>query len=498
MKQSRFWNALQITLKISIIGCLTSCQVSRTSPSEISAREAAENPAAFRPPLAPPPPPFDHGGKILSLYGGTGTTTIKIGLLATSSTQCRDPGLRPPEVRIRIFLRSAAGWHTLDFTLEGADALHFGDTVRPDLIHVDVEGHQLSFTSKASFAHSLRSKACVSTQSPDNQTLAMSVDQNFISHLKSWIQAVSPDCMSIETLNQGFECTLRPLEPQKALDLLSQTQKTMIQKWNRQPYLFARRVAIGISLAQALSDPSSDEKLNTFCRIISVAPQGELPITLSSQRWKEGVCNTERINRFELGLFGLSRTVQELNFLTKLFDSTSRLGVLAIKIPVNDMPEKQILLNLTPEIDVADTIAVEASRIISEAQNIEDRENRQICWHPVYGESITMLKTALGLGLIEGEGRSLCKTSTLQYQDEQLPLSTADRYIAESITSESEFIVSNGQVKTLRLPAGRYTYSLRALPPNHEGWDDASQQVAASGGLILWDQRKPRAIINKW
>jgi hypothetical protein len=497
MKLSHFTNRIPYKVLPSLLWFTLSCQVSRTSPSEIATREAAQDPTVFRPPLAPPAPPFDNGGKTILLFSGTGTTSTKVGLLAASQSQCQDPGLRSPEVRLRIFLRSAAGWHTLDFTLEGAEALNLGDPVRPDLVHVDVEGHQLSFTSKASLALALRNQACVSANTP-TQGSSMTVDQNLIAHIRDWIKAVSPDCMRIDMLPFGFECTLKPMEPPQAMMNLTQTQKTMIQKWSRQPYLFARRVAIGINLAQAISEQSSDEKLNTFCRIISSAPAGELPITLSSQRWQQGVCSQESKNRRTLALYGLSRTVQELEFLAKLFDATSRLGVLEIKIPGTELPEKQILLNLTPEIDVVDKIAEEASKIIAEGQNIEDRENRQICWHPIYGESVTMLKTALGLGLIEGEGRSLCKSSTIQYLEEQSTLSTADRYIAESITSESEFIVTNGQAKTLRLPTGRYSYSLRALPPNHEGWDDASQQNAASGGLILWEQRRPRAIINKW
>jgi hypothetical protein len=421
--------------------------------------------------------------------------TAKIGYLAASN--CQELGLTPPEVRIRTYLRTSVGWHTIDLTLEGSDTLSLGDPVRPDLVHAEVEGHQFSFTSTSSMAASLRTRACVlgNAEAADRQ---IGIDQPFVENIRQWMKAISPDCTRVDMLMTGFECTLESIEPARAVEILAQTQKVMVQKWSRQPYLFARRVAIGINLGHALANTNSDEALNTFCKILNTAAPGELPITLSSLRWQQGVCRSDNKNRRPLGLFGLARTVEELNFLTKLFDSTSRLGQLVIKIPDADLPEKQILLNLAPEMDVADSIANEASRLINAAQNIPDRENRQICWHPVYGESTTMLKTALGLGLINGEGRALCKAGASLPADQIISLSSADRYIAESITSETEFIVSNGQTRTLRLPMGRYSYSLRALPADHEGWDDASQQTATAGGLIIWDQRKPRAIISKW
>lgn len=489
--------SLATAMIIGICWELCGCQVNRNNSLDTSSTPAAAegDPLTFKPPLAPPPPPFDQGIKAFSLFRGTGTQTAKIGYLAPS--HCQELGLRPPEVRIRTYLRTSVGWHTLDLTLEGSDTLSLGDPVRPDLVHVEVEGHQFSFTSTSSMAANLRTRACVlaNTESEDRQ---LGIDQLFVENMRQWMKAISPDCTRVDLLTTGFECTLGSIEPGRAAEILAQTQKQMVQKWSRQPYLFARRVALGINLAQALANNNSDQDLNTFCKILTTAAPGELPITLSSRRWQRGVCNNESKNRRQLGLFGLGRTVEELNFLTKLFDSTSRLGQLVIKIPDADLPEKQILLNLAPEIDVADSIANEASRLINEAQNIPDRENRQICWHPVYGESVAMLRTALGLGLVNGEGRALCKTSTILYSDQGPSLSSADRYIAESITSETEFIVANGQTRTLRLPAGRYSYSLRALPADHEGWDDASQQVATAGGLIVWDQRKPRAVISKW
>jgi len=43
----------------------------------------------------------------------------------------------------------------------------------------------------------------------------------------------------------------------------------------------------------------------------------------------------------------------------------------------------------------------------------------------------------------------------------------AARYLATSITSETEFVITNGRGKMLRLPMGNYSYTLQALPITH-------------------------------
>jgi hypothetical protein len=73
-----------------------------------------------------------------------------------------------------------------------------------------------------------------------------------------------------------------------------------------------------------------------------------------------------------------------------------------------------------------------------------------------------------------------------------------ERYFADSITSETEFVIANGRSKTLRLPAGAYTYTLQALPDNQEEWDDAAQSMPRANGRIVWDMGRPRPVINSW
>ena len=78
------------------------------------------------------------------------------------------------------------------------------------------------------------------------------------------------------------------------------------------------------------------------------------------------------------------------------------------------------------------------------------------------------------------------------------PFPSSERYFAESVTSETEFIVQNGRSKTLRLPAGKYSYTLRVLPDDPEIWDDVSQQSSTASGQINWDDRRPRPVISTW
>jgi hypothetical protein len=95
------------------------------------------------------------------------------------------------------------------------------------------------------------------------------------------------------------------------------------------------------------------------------------------------------------------------------------------------------------------------------------------------------------------------------------------KYLAESVTSDTEFLLINGEAKMLRLPTGSYSYTIHAAPDHvaefsmaettpqetdderdEENAPVVEEQSAIQGpsttGKIQWETRRPRPIIRTW
>ena len=272
----------------------------------------------------------------------------------------------------------------------------------------------------------------------------------------------------------------------------------MIRRWSRQPYLLARRLAVGVDLAQALEAKDVEHRLDVFCRMVQVSLPIELPATLASRRWQAAVCAPGPLpHRAEAAGFGLAKSVAEIDFMRQLFERTSRLGFLALHIPSSQAPSREVLISLTPEADVADNLARETARLwLSDDDPGQGGDMPRACWHPVFAEDASLLKLARQLAMAGEAGRVVCAdTSAGQELSKRF---APERYFAESITSETQFVLTNGRAKTLRLPTGRYSYTIRPLPDDPEEWDDASQVKPRATGQIIWDAKRPRPVINGW
>ena len=72
----------------------------------------------------------------------------------------------------------------------------------------------------------------------------------------------------------------------------------------------------------------------------------------------------------------------------------------------------------------------------------------------------------------------------------------SDIYIRESIASETEFPITNGRSKIIRLPKGDYRYAIRQNSgPFSEEFYLPKKKITASGS-IKWTKRRPHVVIR--
>jgi hypothetical protein len=69
-------------------------------------------------------------------------------------------------------------------------------------------------------------------------------------------------------------------------------------------------------------------------------------------------------------------------------------------------------------------------------------------------------------------------------------------YLFASIASETEFPISNGRGKVLRLPVGNYSYVVKQNLQNFQPPPSNPDQV--SRGEIAWGPRKANPIVKTW
>lgn len=475
------------------------CQVNRersSDPSDPQSQanvEGSNDPLTLTPPLSTTPSPAKLDGPLVDLVRASDGRTVSIAKVV--EPECSDDMTAPFTLQIRVEMNSSIGPHVVDMKVKGRKRIPLSDPLATDSVQVEVEGYRMSFPTSGSLASEIRNKACAERKGDSRQ---INFSDSGREQLALWLEQVAPDCEQITFGALGWTCHLPSVDPDLARQELAGIQTTMISRWSRQPYLLARRLAIGLTLAQALKESPESNSLGVFCRIIQNALPIELPLTLASRRWQMAVCSKEPRHQRAAALFGLSKTVSEIDFMRQLFERTSRLGYLTLRIPASQVPGKQILVSLTPEVDVADNLTYETARLWASEGNEsgEIDSTPKSCWHPVYGEHPRLFNLARQLGMT-GDAQHLACDDIRDYRGPS-PFPSSERYFAESVTSETEFIVQNGRSKTLRLPSGKYSYTLRVLPDDPEIWDDVSQQSSTASGQINWDERRPRPVISTW
>ena len=344
----------------------------------------------------------------------------------------------------------------------------------------------------------------------------VSISNGVAAVLKAGIQqslvATVGDCKSAEWGLTSWHCKLPGMMPQAAIVELEQFQQAMIRKWSRQPYILARRAGVATSLAKVATRISSDEPLRQkFCKMIQFSLPEELPLILTSNRWQKSMCEGPDNERRETVYYGLAKAIDELAMLRQLYESTSRVGVFALKIPDHDIPSrsveafpKSMRITIVPQVEVTDRLVQAAENYLGTSRKGKSEiatpvsthvsERRTACWHPIFGDTGDLMSVASGMRLT-GALENTTECIRAEAHNESADRGVLARYLLQSLSSETEFVMENGQSKLLRLPEGQYSYMIQVLPQNpidtEEVMDESSAQTR---GALGWGQSKTHSI----
>lgn len=354
--------------------------------------------------------------------------------------------------------------------------------------------------------------------------------------LKIALTKMTPDCQDVDVEGDKVICKLDALMPQAALVRTEEFQKAMIRKWSRQPYILARRTGVVATLARAASNVNDDAAFNKFCKVLQFSLPEELPIVMTSRRWQSALCSASTNARREAAFYGLAKGAQELDMLRELYEDTSRVGVLSVKIPGDSIPgpfgsvaRQPLRVIISPNQEVSQNLVDQAKKYLGRTER-DDRPRKflrkkrgskqrrvyemasapkqlqvtsaveplEMCWHPVFGEAYGLLRTADGMKLT-GKGFSLeCGYVEGRNTTAESDVAALSKYLLQSLSSETEFVLDNGQSKLLRLPEGHYRYTVQLLPENpldSEAVDEES--VPKTSGELSWSTTR-RHLIRSW
>ena len=319
-----FWFA------IATIVVAASCQLSRKSDVDgaqgvlegSAFSHAAAAPLHIKPPLMPEDPLPASPQSMLAMVRNIGNnkhTSFRVQVVDCAS----DPETAVVQLQTRV--SSDFGTKTINLTLRG-DGL-------AEAVRADIEAYRLSFAVTAPVKASIVKQVCAANKSGIRE---FSPGLPIFTETQSWLSQIAPDCSTIKPIFEqtndhpqaepqpNWYCNLPEVDPSKARSELAAIRTTMIRSWSRQPYLLARRLAVGVELAETLLAKDPEKRLDVFCRIIKGSLAVELPATMASKRWQDAVCTTHGDQRISAARFGLGKTTAEISFMRQLFYRTSR------------------------------------------------------------------------------------------------------------------------------------------------------------------------------
>ncbi len=384
----------------------------------------------------------------------------------------------------------------------------------------------------------IKESACQALRSSHSEFIVVNEDSlsPIRNTLKEAMIKITPDCKSVEFAGRVARCALDSLLPQPALVKTEDFQRAMIRKWSRQPYILARRTGVVSTLAKTATYMSNDEGFAKFCKVLQFSLPEELPVVMTSRRWQNALCSGRGDLRREAALYGLAKGTQELAMLRQLYEGVSRVGLLSVKIPTNIIPgrvadvnRQPLRITISPDDEVSDRLVAEAKKYLGRSERDEQpkklvrhkfskRGHRHaepkpiaapllanlvptrsdMCWHPVFAESWGLMRIADGMKLT-GDGFNMECGFIYEHEDgEAKELAALSRYLLQSLSSETEFVLDNGQSKLLRLPHGNYQYTVKVLPANPLDTEELDEEnTPSSSGEIAWGSLRNLSI-KQW
>ena len=461
---------------ITVIGIVASCRIHQTAGEDSNGTSRQSGSSWSLSPLemfnAVP-------NEYILKFKTSDENAVKIAALREDECQAFLEGTNI-DLHFRTQLNSAFGVSSITFAYpSAADSLSMS-------AKIGESGPTFQFPVQRPIATTQLAKAC---QGANSESINILEDDQLKGHIVEWMASAAPDC-TIETKDSHFYCRIDSIDPALARKELQSLQRTMIRRWSRQPYVLTRRVATAIMLADALKATDVEKALDSVCKVFSFSKDFELPVALATPRWREAVCEPTSSTRIEAAEIGLAKTFAEVEFSRQLFERTSKLGILTVRIPKELAPSKDLWVSLQPQVDVATNLA-EFEGSPKKNSKVEEVAEMPACWHPLFDPNAKEFTIARHIELV-GAAESLnCRSSDLTGEPWKIPAA----YLADSITSETEFVITNGRSKLLRLPAGNYVYSVRA---HSEDMEFEEVPEGSTSGTIVWKKRRPSAVIKTW
>ncbi len=386
----------------------------------------------------------------------------------------------------RVYIESAFGAYSTVVTMLDGSSPHTATA------EIDRVTYNLKLPTAPS--QSLADQLCASA-SKDLPDVADDYS-NLVASIEVWLRTLAPDCSFNFQNNQSWFCELDTAQASDVSNELDDMRRVMIRRWNRQPYILTRRLAIARNLAGALESPRPQEALDSLCKIALASSSAELPLSLASSRWQETVCRKPTQIRLQAARIGLTKALSEIELLRRVFESTSRMGYLSLQVPRDVAPSRDLWVSLEPLQDVSEKIAVVSTKLVQSDDSSKTSTVQQDgCWHPLFGEGLVNMLIARQLDMVGSPTKDTQCQDAKQASDNIR--SQVLNYFADSITSETEFVITNGNGKLLRLPPGTYQYTIRQHN-NDLSELDALDSMPSSTGSVTWTEHRPRATIDRW
>lgn len=464
---------------------------------------------------------------------GVDSAKKEVARLLVSS--CRNPagGAAPFHSRWEVDLATPFGMRPVRFTVS-----RYGVKV---LVRGYLGEESTEFISTSAVPDEWMQAACANVEAPADVPVAATPE--VVAAIGGWLAGFAPDCNAgvqpAASGTAGWIC--QPATPDVAgiHVALEKTRQAMISGWTRQPYLLARRVAIGINITTALQNSKGEADprpaLKNACAIIRRSLRPELPLVLDDQRVIDTFCG-ELAKPDEAKAMAVSvaaKIAGEVSSLRQIFENTSKTGTLTVSLPAADQANSTFLVTLKPEEDVVLGLAKFTQAMLIERQNAwrgvgaGDRRTGggrrraaaetpsfniatdaahdagailgYACWHPLFDGTHQRLLIAQELGLVTSPNQPACVGREGPGSGGIDDVTwTPQRYVAESITSDTEFLVTNGETKVLRLPTGTYSYIIQVLQQAASAIEDSAMPAAPiAEGKIEWLSAKPRPVIKE-
>ena len=314
-------------------------------------------------------------------------------------------------------------------------------------------------------------------QITDNQK-QVNLDRIDTTELQKLFSTISPGCTITADQGTNLVCEYEHNSAAASSRTIKAIQEKLIKRWNRHPYLLARRVAITQQLATSViaNDPIEMIKM---CRLVGQSLPDELPLAMRSGVWADYSCKQPASPPVAAHLIVLDAAIREIELLTNALSSSSRLGYLTVKIDRSTTTVKDFWVTLKPVIAIEDD------------ESSEPDLNGLEAWHPLFNHPSKATKLGMNLGIINTAKSPEAETTTADLSE------STQRYVKNSVASETEFTVSNGRSKLLRLPIGTYTYTITPQKQSFREFFEQIPEQPASSGTVDWTAKSPRVSISR-